>query len=149
MCSFWLFERSSTSSAPLTDFSKGAEPHRNDCLLQHYLWSLICTRQRPILFTWTHCWILNLTGMQSNKPIQYVVATTDKLSFSRRLYNTSPLWKSTELWCSNTLYFTDMFKFLFNFCDYAHFYLAVRPNYRGNLKFDQRKNHNILAFLWR
>lgn len=148
MCSFGLFERFSTPSAPLRDFSEGAESHRNDCLLRHYLWSLICTRQWPLLFTWTHCLIWNLTGTQSNKPVQYVVATTDKLSFSSRLYNTSPLWKSTELWCSNTFSFTDMFKFLLDEIMLISIWHCVL-NYRGTLKVDQRKNHNILAFLWR
>lgn len=114
---------------------EGAAPQPDYCFLRHYRTSeipdLLCSahsvpRRRlwPLSFTWVHGGTLpnlkpGLHVPQSRKPLQYLVAKTDKLSFSGQLLKTWLVWKRrlweapcVWLWCSNTFSVADMFNSL-------------------------------------
>lgn len=92
---------------------------------------------------WSETWLarspINLSNMLLPQLTSFHLAAD---------FTTLLLYESTELWCSNTFSFTDMFKFLLDEIMLISIWHCIL-NYRGTLKFDQRKNHNILAFLWR
>lgn len=104
-----------SASAPFFSTSKGvpegAAPQTDYCFLWHYGTSeildlpAVLRRALPAVYPVPDCGLSHLHGYTENKPetwprllqsrklLQYLVAKTDKLSFSSRLYKTSPGWK--------------------------------------------------------